>query len=128
MGNIQTELDKHNSDMDNIQPELDEHNSDMDNIQTELDKYNYGMNDIPTELDECITDIGNTRTEFMGDMDDVQNELDKYISDNKSNWNLLPHEIWLKMIRAVLQQCNFKANHICFTFAALNLVKKDLMN
>ena len=60
----------------------------------------------------------------MGDMDDVHNELDKYISDNNSNWNLLQNEIWLKIIRAVLQQCVFKANHICFKFATLNLVNK----
>ena len=104
------EYDEPISDTDNIQTELDEHNSDMDNIQA--------------ELDECITDIGDARTELMGDMDNVQNELDKYISDNKSNWNLLPNEIWLKIIRAVLQQSDFKANHICFTFATLNLVNK----
>ena len=51
-------------------------------------------------------------------------ELDKYISDSKSNWNLLPNEIWLKILRAVLQQCDFKANHICFTLANLNLLNK----
>ena len=102
------EYDKPISDTDNIQTELDEHNSDMDNIKT--------------ELDECITDIGDVRTELMGNMSNVQNGLDKHISDNKSNWNLLPKEIWLKIIRAVLQQCDFKANHTCFTFATLNLV------
>ena len=113
MDNIQTEHDKHNNDMDSIQTELDEHNSDMGNIQTELDEHNSDMDNIQTEVDECITDIGH-----------VQNELDKYISNNKSNWNLLPNEMWLKIIRAVLQQCDFKANHTCFTFATLNLVNK----
>ena len=124
MDNIQTELDEHNSNTDNRLTELDEHNSNIDNIQTELDQHNSDMDNIQAELDECITDIGNARTELMGDMDDVQNELDKYISDNKSNWNLLPNEIWLKIIRALLQQCDFKANHACFTFATLNLVNK----
>ena len=42
----------------------------------------------------------------------------------KINWNLLPNEIWLKIIRAVLQQHVFKANHIWFAFATLNLVNK----
>ena len=119
MDNIQTELDEHNSDMDNMQTELDEHNSDMDYIRAELDEHNSDMANIQTELHECITDI-----EFMGDMDDVQNELDKYISDNKSNWNVLQNEIWLKIIRTVQQQCDFKANHICSTFATSNLVNK----
>ena len=96
--------------MDNIQTDFDEHNSDMDKIQIELDK--------------CITDIGDTWTEIMDDMNDVQNELDKHISDNKSNWVLLANEIWLKIIRAVLKQCDFNANHTCFTFATLNLVSK----
>ena len=124
MDNIKTELYEHNSDKDNIQTELDEHNSDMVNMQTEFDKHNSDLDNIQTELDGCITDIGDAQTELMGDMDDVQNELDKYISDIKSNWNLLPDEIWLKIIKAVLQQCDFKANHICFTFAALNLINK----
>ena len=48
----------------------------------------------------------------MGDIDEIQNELEKHISDNKSNWNLLPNEIWLKIIRAELQHCDFKANHM----------------
>ena len=95
----------------------------MDIIQTELDKRNSVMDNIKTEIDKCITDIGDARTELMGDMDDAQNELDKYIFDSKSNWNLLP-EIWHKIIKAVLQQSDFKANHICFTFATLNLVNK----
>ena len=85
--------------VNNIQNELDEHNSDMGNMQTEL-------------------------AELMGDMDNIQNELDKYIFDNKSNWNLFPNKMWLKIIRAVLQQCDFKANHRCFTFTTLNLVNK----
>ena len=119
-----SEYDEPISDIDNIQTELDEHTSDMDNIQTELDEHNSHKDNIQTELDECITDVGDARTELMGDMEDVQNELDKYISDNKSNWNLLPNEIWLKIIRAVLQQCDFKANHVCFTFATLNLINK----
>ena len=79
MENIQTELDKHNSDMNIIQTELDEHNSDMDKIQT--------------GLDYCITDIGDAQLELIDDMDNVQNKLNKYISDNKSNWYLLPNEI-----------------------------------
>ena len=124
MDNIQTELDEHNSDMYNIQTELDEHNSDMDNIQTEFDKHNSDMDNIQTELEKCITDIGDAQTELMDDINDVQTELDKCISENKSNWNILPNEIWLKIIRAVLQQCDFKANHLCFTFATLNLVNK----
>ena len=112
MENIQTELDKHNSDTNIIQTELDEHNSDMDKIQT--------------GLDYCITDIGDAQLELIGDMDNVQNKLNKYISDNKSNWYLLPNEIQLKIVRAVLQQCNSKAYHICFTFAILNLVNKKI--
>ena len=60
----------------------------------------------------------------MGDIDEIQNELEKYISDNKSNWNLLPNETWLKIIRAELQHCDFKANHICLTFVTLNLKNK----
>ena len=122
--NIQTELDEHISDMDNIQTELDEHNSDLYNIQTELDQHNSDMDNIQTELEKCITDIGDAQTELMDDINDAQTELDKCISENKSNWNLLPNEIWLKIIRAVLQQCDFKANHLCFTFATLNLVNK----
>ena len=113
IGNIQTELDEHNSDMGNIQTELGEHNIDMDNIQIELDERNSDMDNINKELDGCITEIGNARTELMGDMDDVQKELDIYISD-KNNGNLLPNEKWLKIIRAVLQQCNFKANHMFY--------------
>ena len=108
--NIKTELDEDTSDMDNIQAEPDEHNSDMDNMQT--------------EFDECITDIGDTQTELMGNMGDVQNELDKYISGNKSNLNVLPNEISLIVIRAVLRQRDFKASHTCFTFATLNLVNQ----
>ena len=103
---------------------LDEHTSVMDYIQTELDKHNSDRYNILTDLEECITDISDAQTELMGDTNDVQDELDKYISDNKSNRNLLPNEIWLKIIRAILQQCNFKANHICFTFVTLNLVNK----
>ena len=124
MDNIQTELDEHNSDMESIHTELDQHKSDVDNIQTEFGKHNSDMGNIQTELGECITDIADARTELMSDMDDVQNELEKYISDNKSNWNLFPNKIWLKIMRAVLQQCNFKANHICLTFVTLNLVNK----
>ena len=96
----------------------------MDITQTELDKRNSDMDNIKTEIDECITDIGNARNELMSDMDHAQNELDKYIFDGKSNWNLLPDEIWHKIIKAVLQQSDFKANRICFTFATLNLVNK----
>ena len=96
----------------------------MDIIQTELDKRNSDMDNIKTEIDECITDIGNARNELMSDMDDAQNELDEYIFDGKSNWNLLPDEIWHKIIKAVLQQSDFKANRICFTFATLNVVNK----
>ena len=96
----------------------------MDITQTELDKRNSDMDNIKTEIDECITDIGNARNELMSDMDDAQNELDEYIFDGKSNWNLLPDEIWHKIIKAVLQQSDFKANRICFTFATLNLVNK----
>ena len=96
----------------------------MDITQTELDKRNSDMDNIKTEIDECITDIGNARNELMSDMDDAQNELDKYIFDGKSNCNLLPDEILHKIIKAVLQQSDFKANHICFTFATLNLVNK----
>ena len=96
----------------------------MDITQTELDKRNSDMDNIKTEIDECITDIGNARNELMSDMDDAQNELDEYIFDGKSNWNLLPDEIWHKIIKAVLQQSDFKANRICFTFATLNVVNK----
>ena len=61
MDNIQTELDKHNSDMDEIRKtDLDEHNSDIGNIQTEVDKHNSDMDKIQIELDECITDIADT--------------------------------------------------------------------
>ena len=137
-GNIQTELDKQNSDMDNILTECDEHNTDMDNIQTQPDKHNNDINNnqtkldihnndmdnIQTELDQYITDIGDAWTELIGNMGDVQNELDKHISDNKSNWNLLPNKIRLKVIRAVLQQCSFKTNHICSRFATLNFANE----
>ena len=118
------EYDKPISDIDHIQTKLDEHSSDMDNIQTELDKHNSDMDNIQTEIDECITDIGDAWTELMGDMNDIQNELDKYISDSKCNWNLLPNEIWLKIIRAVPQQSDFKANYICLIFMTLNLANK----
>ena len=110
--------------VNNIQNELDEHNSDMGNMQTELAERNRDMDNMQTEFEECITDLGDARTELMGDMDNIQNELDKYIFDNKSNWNLFPNKMWLKIIRAVLQQCDFKVNHRCFTFTTLNLVNK----
>ena len=66
--------------------------------KTGLDKHNSDRYNILTDLEECITDISDAQTELMGDTDDVQDELDKYISDNKSNQNLLPNEIWLKLL------------------------------
>ena len=61
--------------MENIQTELDKHNSDMNIIQTELDEYNSDMDKMQTGLDDCITDIGDAQLELIGDMDDVQNKL-----------------------------------------------------
>ena len=63
------------------------------------------MDNIQTELEECTTGIGNAQI-------DGRYISDNYISDNKTKWNLLPNKIWLRIIRTVLQQCDFKANHI----------------
>ena len=41
-----------------------------------------------------------------------------------TNWDLLPNEIWFKIIRTVLRQCAFNGleNHVCFVLKNMKLV------
>ena len=43
---------------------------------------------------------------------------------SETNWELLPNEIWLKIIRTVLHQSDFNhlENHVCFVLDNLKLV------
>ena len=62
-----------------------------------------------------------------GDMDDPQDDMDDPQGELEVDWDLLPNEIWLKIIRDALQQCDFSIeNHVCFTFQSLRLVNQRI--
>ena len=119
MGSKQTEHDQHNSDMDNIKTEFVQHNSDMDNIQTELYEHNCGMDNIPMNLTNVPLTLATHKL----------NSWPIWITCQTNLTNIF---LRIKVIGITLQtrygsiieQCNFKVNHICFTFATLNLVNK----
>ena len=66
---------------------------------------------------------------LVSNLNNLQSDMDNPKDKVEVDWNLLPNEIWLKIIKNALQQCGFCIEyHVCFTFESLRLVNQQFSN